>query len=275
MPAMGGVLPGLTMKARGDLVVTPSACARCGGHGLRIDHEHNRTEACDLNLRLARVRALIERYQKIHQVTALPLLREADLPAAPFSAALKRLAEIRAGKSVRGLIYLDQPTGPKLSVWSVALAAAWRFGFDAQVVTLDRGAKAAMHVPVIPGASTGKFLLFIENGERLWQTKVAEDFEQLVSFAYGAMAPLWAAFRPSTADASMPAENAASRLNVKRELNRKVSHAKSKPPLAWVAPETRSRLAAVADVAATLWPKADISQRAKAGSSMPRLPWDH
>lgn len=269
-PKIGDWLPGLVVTD-GAIEIDQAWAGCCAGSGLRWDAKTNVTSSCSLAARLAAVRRLGGLFYKTWGETGQGLA--ATLASPKAQVAVHRMAALAAGTSDKGLAYFaggqrsKQPT-----VWSLAAAAAWRFGLDAHVVTLDRG-KGTAALPVIDGKAAGRSVIFVENAQRLWHTPVAEELERLVAFAYGALVPLWVEIRGAPPEAPEPGKPGASSFNVHRALSQRVAEAKTKAPLSWLGPEIRSKFLAVADAAPGI--SAERAKRAKAPAEPPRLPWDH
>lgn len=266
-PTLKEWLPGLIVSDAG-IEPDPARVACCDGTSMRWQNQTNTTVHCDLRGRMAALRKLGSQYYATWGQDG-PGLR-AVLSSAVAQVGLHRLASLKAGTGDKGLAYFSGGMDAKqTSIWSLAASAIYRFGLDAQVVTLDRGKGSAAPVPVTTAAGR-KTVIFIENAQRLWHTPVAEEFERLVSFAYGAIVPLWIEFRSAAPDA---ADSAAPQFNLKRALSQRVAEAKNKPPLVWVAPEVRSKLLTVTDCAPGVAPTTP-SRRAPS-QPVRHLPWDH
>jgi hypothetical protein len=151
----------------------------------------------------------------------------------------------------------------------MAATAIWRFGLDAHVVTLDRS-QSTRAAPALATDRKKRSVIFVENAQRLWHTPVAEELERLISFAYGAMVPLFVEFRAGPAEAPGKAGG-----SVRSALSRRIADAKSKAPLAWLAPETRSKFSSVADAAPGIKPAEKTLPKGQKPSSERTLPWDH
>ncbi len=270
-PAIKEWLPALTVTDGAiELDAARSSC--CGGTGARWTSATNTTLTCDLRGRLAAVRRLGGRYYATWGQDGVGLRAALQSPVAQV--ALHRLAAIAAGTNAKGLAYFaGGPKARQPSVWSLAASAAWRFGLDAHVVTLDRG-KGSVVLPQILPSAQRRTVLFVENAQRLWHSPVAEELERLVAFAYGALIPLWVEFRVTAPGLSDPERPGGTALNVKRALTQRVADAKRREPLAWVAPEIRSKFRAVADGAPGVAPP-DAPRRGTARAAPLRLPWDH
>lgn len=246
-PRLGGVLPGLLAVADG-FELAQGAFQCCDGSGLRATSSGARV-SCDLRARMRRLSILASRYhQKYCRVDNGSSWPGPVLEPAPrfLRATLERLAAIAKGDSAKGLMYqLPVKDAHRYSLWSVALMATWRFGFDVRILDLadtsalndlnssDRGVEAPS-------------IVLIDQAGQLWDQQRADRFELAVGLAYRAAIPLWIAWQASSnTGPSAPTTTS----HVGQAFAARLTRIKTKAPLEWLDASTRSKLHAVCELA--------------------------
>lgn len=265
-PRLVSALPGLRRDDQG-FILDQKQFACCAATGCQLDAASNTTLRCDLKPRLAAVSTLLGTYGRWWDFATQPLTPDSGLRVS--AADLKALAMLARGESVLGR-YVDAEVGvtPGRQLWSVALAAVWRFGLSVHVVTLGK-ASATDHVPK-PLAAGRRGIIVIENVQKISDPHVAEQLEALISYAYGAGIPLWLEVWRSKGMQQQGAVAAT------RSVSHRVAAAKNRPPLDWLTAAARRKLTEVCAVPASVLPKV-VSPRQKASKSQPddvRLPWE-
>ena len=264
-PRLVSALPGLRRDDQGFILDTKQfAC--CDATGCRLDFATNTTTRCDLKPRLAAVSALLGAYGRWWDFASQPLTPDSGLRVS--AADLKTLAAIGCGESVKGR-YVDAEMGvtPGRQLWSVALAAAWRFGLAVHVVTMGK-ANATEHLPKpLPAGRRG--IIIVENVIKISDPHSAEQLEALISYAYGAGLPLWL-------EVWRYGKAVQGAVTGTRSVSHRVAAAKNRPPLDWLTEAARRKLTEVCAVPASALPM-PAAKRQKAGKSRPddvRLPWE-
>jgi hypothetical protein len=300
-PRLGGALPGFCRTQAGlDLDKAQFRC--CGATGQRPAATAGTTCACDLAARLASLKRLMRQYCE------LPGAASDDIPGivagasgagpaggagtARFQAGLTRLAQLAAGArggaaahgaagGGKGVAFVRR-AGEGSPVWALALAAAWRFGFEPHVVTLGRTPAAAL-LPAQPRASAAHarprpVVLLVDGVTRLWQADAADQLEQLVNWAYNAMVPLFIDLEAAADAAPASSVAAGGPRNVRQALTQRIQRLRHASPLVGLRPDCRSKLASVCDGLAAELAAADggagATPRPAGGHGVPKLPWD-
>jgi hypothetical protein len=245
-PRLFGVLPGLE-AAHGGFELAAGAFACCEGSGLRPCPGGARA-SCDLRARMRALSALATRYERSCCVGE-------GRPAWPGPAfdpdprflrvVLERLQALRSGHSRKGIMYqLPAQSPARFSLWSVAFAAVWRFGFDVKIIRL--GAADALRAmtaapPATSSATPAPALVLIDGAAKLWDARHADAFELAVGLAHRAGFPLWIAWEGGAEpEPSAPAARGGS--HVRRALAARLARIKRRSLLDWLAADTRSKL---------------------------------
>jgi hypothetical protein len=245
-PRLFGVLPGLA-AAPGGFELSAGAFACCEGSGLRPCQGGARA-SCDLRARMRALSALATRYEKSCCVGE-------GRPAWPGPAfdpdprflhvVLERLQALKAGHSHKGIMYRLPAQSPgRFSLWSVAFAAVWRFGFDVKIIRL--GAADALRAmtagaPAASASPPAPTLVLVDGAAKLWDARHADAFELAVGFAHRAGFPLWVAWEGS-AEPESAAQTRPGGSHVRRALAARLARIKRRSLLDWLAADTRSKL---------------------------------
>ncbi len=267
-PRLVSALPGLKRDENG-FILDAKQFGCCDATGAKLDLKAGVTTRCDLKPRLAAVATLLAQYGRWWDFSTQPLTLEHGLRVAAQD--LKVLAAIKSGEQGRGrFIEGDLATTLPRQLWSVALAAAWRFGLNVHMVNLAKANSTDLRPKPLSGGRRG--IIVVEQANKLSDPLMAERLETLISYAYGAKLPLWLeVWRQG--DERAGAEAAA------KSIARRVAAAKNRPPLDWLTDGVRRKLA---DVCATPeMPRTSKTARQtpiqKAGERRPddfKLPWD-
>lgn len=245
-PRLSGVLPGLS-AAPGGFELAAGAFACCEGSGLRPCPGGARA-SCDLRARMRALSALATRYEKSCCVGE----GRPGWPGPAFDpdprflrVVLERLKALKAGHSHKGLMYrLPAERPARFSLWSVAFAAVWRFGFDVKIIRLG-GADALRAMtagaPVSSAAPPPPTLVLVDGAAKLWDARHADAFELAVGLAHRAGFPLWIAWEGS-AEPEPAIKAAAGGSHVRRALAARLARIKRRSLLDWLAADTRSKL---------------------------------
>ncbi len=253
-PRLAGALPGLAFT-EGRLTPVPASFGCCSGSGMRLLPDCDTSVRCTLGERLRQVRLLIEKHLRQHGETGRPLA-QALATSRNLGAVLQRLAALSLQREARGLTFAAEEGVPKLvSVWAVALAAAWRFGLTPHVVTLGTPGRTALLPP--PGAPA-PHLVCIESAAGLWDQQTADQLDVLVGYCYGSMTPLFLDLVLPAAPVAAPAVGPQqARLGIQQRIQ---AH-KARSSLSLLTADCLSKISGVTDGLAP-WIAAEQSRRA-------------
>ncbi len=278
-PELAAPLAGL-IWLYGELAPDPAYFACCAGEGLIRPalgaDAAVPTLGCALRKRFAAVSALERQFRRTWEPDGfrLEVLLAAQKGLDP--AGVRDLHHVFGTSVKRGRSALAPaeglPSAPSPAMWQLALAAAWRFGFDVELVTLDKASGKARSRPTF--GHTAPAAIFVENARRLWETTVAEELERLICFAANAAFPVWLEVHGGAKPDSARAGATGGR-DVRSQLAQRIDRAKARPPLGWLAPEATSRLASVSRLAAGLVPRVEKAPSPKTGKGKEFLPWSH
>lgn len=254
-PRLGGVLPGLRAVA-GGFEFAEGAFQCCAGTGLRADPSGAR-RSCELRARMRRLSVLASRYEQSQcrvEGGGCPWPGPALEPAPRFlRAALERLAAIVQGQSHKGLMYqLPAKGAARYSLWTVALMATWRFGFDVrildlrdaqalQVLTSGSNTSAAVDAPPV--------LVLVDQAGQLWDQQHADRFELAVGLAYRSRLPLWIAWQALTETPASAQGGTTPTKHVGQALAARLARIKARAPMSWVDAATRRKLVDICEAA--------------------------
>lgn len=159
----------------------------CAGTG-QCDDGGPTITVCDLRRRLAQLVNLARQFETTWAGERL-WSKELGL-CKSLPEGLARLALLRSG-ATRGLsTIIPSAEARTTSLWALAAAAIWRFGFEVRVTTFGR-------LPAFAEADLGwhdhsrGMLLFIENLTELWSDREADKLERLVLAAHGGLVPVF------------------------------------------------------------------------------------
>lgn len=265
-PRLQGLAPGLTID-HGRADADPRVFACCEAKGIRLLFDQDVTESCSLGRRLKGVRSLLARASSRRDgpIEALEPLSPSDQ-----AATLKRLAAIAAGASRKGLAFVSG-TGegqPAVSMLSVAVAAAWRFGLTPHLVRVGVGESRELYPPKTD-RDAGLPVLLLEGLDALWEPMQLETLEAVIGYAYRSMTPLFVTVKlpPDRPSAS---EGAGPRLT-RGAFSSKIAGVKARSPARWLSPDGLSKWPAVTDGLQALGTQAKGNRGRQAAA---KLPWD-
>lgn len=238
-PRFSGILTGLDLA--GDVAMPiPKEFKCCSGSALRLAADSS-VVRCGLTQRLQTVQELLRNFEANWGRQWLPAVH--GLPLA--TGHVQWLANYTAGHDLKGrcLEGLREPPRPG-AVWAVALAAAWRFGLRAHVVTMG-ATKPAGFFPKEPKPDDQRRLVFfVERVDKLWVPERAFDFETLVSWCDRSAVPLWIEV---LSDEKKADRHQAPSHGLASQFSRKIEDLKNKAPFSWLQRDCASRLDAVTD----------------------------
>ena len=265
-PRLGGVLLGLAL-VEGRLEPRPTHFSCCGGRGLRLSPDAATTYSCKMGERLhetRRIAQLLASSSGSDLAAALPAEMRLSLG---LPQALESLHLIAKSASKRGLAWIESPpaqaadsanlhsgaqsgapSGSELrpqatsaypSIWSIALAAAWRFGFKVHFVQLH----GSPSVDLLPSQDkAAPDLICIARASSFWDPHTAERFETLINYAYGALIPV---FLQIQVIGKPPAPRVKAYGKVEALVAQRLAAARAKAPLAWLGPACLGKLLTV------------------------------
>jgi hypothetical protein len=180
-------------------------------------------------------------------------------------------ATLPRGGETAGAGRLIAPEPP--SVWTVALAAAWRFALRPHVVVLGKTAAGELLPRLTVDAPS---LLCVGGADALWDARTADQLDALVGYAYATMTPLFLQLvvrqdRAKGAPGSVPSVTS-------KAFARRLDAVRARSPLAWLPDACMVKLLDVTDgleplVRAAERERAAVAPRPRS-PSVPRLPWD-
>lgn len=251
-PRLHGLAPGLCEKD-GLFEIDRAVWGCCLGSGFR-EVLPEKTGApstmvrCDLASRLRLAQGIHSQYRSLFPETPLSLTVGAKT-LAPY---LERLSLIVKGASHRGVCQISLPaspiapqvgsgSAPTISLWQVALTAAWRFGLKCHVVDLSKTESDRL---LPPSTKEAPQLIFIDRVDRLWDPAVAERFELVVQYAYNALAPLFISVLPlaNAPHSTSPFGKASGSSSVKGAFSARISKAKANLALSALSPDCQPKL---------------------------------
>src|SRR5690606_32617283 len=101
---------------------------------------------------------------------------------------------IAGGSSNRGLAFVSEigasAATPPMSIYALALASAWRFGFQPHVVSFGRGPVANLF-PKEGDSDSGRSIILVESVTALWDATQADALDAIVGYAYRSLTPLF------------------------------------------------------------------------------------
>ena len=169
----------------------------CAGTGRQFTTDG--VAVCPLAKRVAQLQAVLDSYRQKWGVGNKHFLH-----AVLDRVDMQKLAAIAAGSSTGGRILTspadDQP-GP---LWTLAVAAAWRFARQVHFVTLRSGSKDCL----LPSQQLPRPVLLVESYFPPWQPEARLDCEVLIDYCYNTMTPLWLDFVQTKRSVTLPASNA-------------------------------------------------------------------
>ena len=240
-PMLKGLLLGLETKD-GVLDLNARMFPCCKGVGEHFQVERDAVVRCDLRHRLVQVRDLLIAHEKTWGGQG----HRSPRAVGPETEARLLLEASDTLKGYRSQAHVHHGTLETPSVlWSLALACAWRFGATVVVRTLTRRDGPSFYPERAALTGQAPLVFFIEQVGRLWEPKVANEFEALVSFAYKSNSYLWVEFARESREQGEPAASAAPggpTLSTKSQFSRRIGALKDKRPEEYLEAACRSIL---------------------------------
>ena len=265
-PRLGGVLPGLAL-VEGRLEPRPTHFSCCGGRGLRLSPDATTTYSCNMGERLHETRRIAQLLANLSGTDLAASLPGEMRPSLGLPLALESLHLIAKAASKRGLGWIESPPAqapdslslksgaqsgapsgsgsrPQASslhpsMWSIALAAAWRFGLKVHIIQLQ-GTPSADLLPAQDKAAPD--LICIARAGSFWDPHTVERFETLINYAYGALIPV---FLQILVVGKPPAPRVKAYGKVEALVAQRLAAARAKAPLAWLPPTCLGKLLTV------------------------------
>lgn len=269
-PRLHGLAPGLCEKD-GLLAIDRAIWVCCGGSGFREvlaerQGSPSTVVACDLAHRLKLAQEIHAEFLRLNPDSPLRLV-VGPKPLAPY---LERLCLIAKGATHLGLCLMppfspDMAISPKavvdasISLWQVALMAAWRFGLKGHVVDLVKTDANRLLPPT--GRESPK-VLFVGNVDRLWDPVVAERLELVVQYAYNSMVPLFMSVSSNSLATGDSTPRPSGTSSLKGAFSARLARAKSNLALSALSPDCIPKLRSTTS-GIDMWLRSSIGERAK------------
>lgn len=236
-PTLNGVLLGLEVRDN-ELHFQPEFFPCCQGAAERFDSRANAVIRCDLKVRFKAARDLLVQYFRIWggDPSSAPHLITSEQSARIIGL----VSDAMKGNRPQGTMVKGKPGKPG-DLWSMALAAAWRFGVTVHMANFHKTPRHDL-IPRPPLDHKGPLLILVEQITELWKPDEAMHLEALISFAYKTNSLLWLEF---TGTIPQPKRAGDQPLKSRDFFQRKVSDLKSKSPLSYLEPASLSELKAM------------------------------
>ena len=192
---------------------------------------------CDAGKRLSRVNTLLQQFE---QTWEQKFSLYEDRNSVYVSSFVEQM--IKADGGINKGFAFNSNTGkhrPSSAIWIMAIAAIWRFGIEAHVVTLGK----ASSDQILPKNLEQQTVMLVEQHDPLRFPHVAFDFSTIVNWCEGAMIPMWIDVLQEGEKSH--AHHSTSAFNTKQAFSQRIARYKSSPPLSWVEPDCQSRLKSV------------------------------
>lgn len=154
----------------------------CGGTGQQANPDGS-ISRCPLAKHSVQLKKVLDLYlakwgntQSLHGV-----LERADL---------QRLIAISNGAQIGGRLLSSRTRETPGPLWSIAVAAAWRFARSVHFVTLGDNKKDCL----LPPQTLPNMVLLVENHVSPWHPETILDCEVLINYCYNTATPLWIDF---------------------------------------------------------------------------------
>ncbi|NRA45826.1 MAG: hypothetical protein HRU09_12785 [Oligoflexales bacterium] len=192
---------------------------------------------CDASKRLSRVNSLLQQFGKTwEQKFTFYEERNSVYVSSFVDQLIKSEGTMSKGFAFNSNAGLHKPSP---SIWIMAIAAIWRFGIEAHVVTLGK----ASSEQILPRVPDHQIVMLVEQNDPLRFPHVAFDFSTIVNWCEGAMIPMWIDVLQE--GERFPANGSSSGFNTKQAFTQRIARYKSSPPLSWIEPDCQSRLKSV------------------------------
>ena len=186
-------------------------------------------KVCALAVRLANLQHVLDLYRQRWGVG-----HKAFLHTVVDRVDVQKLAAFRNGVQVGGRILTSKDSAKPGPLWSLAVAAAWRFACHIHFVTMYTGSKDSL----LPSQSLPYTVVLVENHLPPWQPEAMLDCEAIINYCYNTVTPLWFDFVQEKNPATLPVVNA--RL---ASLQQRIARLKKGSPLPYFSREGRAKLA--------------------------------
>lgn len=198
----------------------------CDGTGRQITATG--IKLCPLTQRIAKLQAVLDLYQRRwgvgHKKFLYSVLDRVDL---------QKLVAISNGAQVGGRLLTSKDNTTPGSLWSLAIAAAWRFDHQVHFVTMHAESKDSL----LPTRHLPNTVMLVENHQPPWHPDTMLDCEAIVNYCYNTSTPLWFDFVREKKPATPTVVNA-----TLVSLQRRVARLKQGSPLPYFSPEGRAKL---------------------------------
>jgi hypothetical protein len=231
---LGGILPGFPLD-REVIEAGVFVCRKCQGSGWYLDESREAGVHCQLKARHNRILDLAAPY---YQRWKIPLdLEKMRTQAMPIFFG-RWMEAFLQGKEKRGRAFHSPEAGRSPSVfWQLALAAVWRFGINAHVISAS---KPEVHKLTLSHRLNSDYpsLVFVEGLDKLWLSEVGFEFESIISTCEKSGFPLWVEVVGH--DKSLGGEH--EKKGRKNPFQNKIASLKQGPMLDWLPEDSRSRM---------------------------------
>ena len=198
----------------------------CDGKGRQVTAKGIRL--CPLAARLAKLQAVLDRYQHRwgvgHKKFLYTVLDRVDL---------QKLVAISNGAQIGGRILTSKDSTTPGPLWSLAVAAAWRFDCHVHFVTMHDESKDSL----LPTRHLPNTIVLVENYQPPWHPDTILDCEAIVNYCYNTATPLWLDFVREKTTTIPVAVNA-----TLASLRQRVARLQQGSPLPYFSPEGRTKL---------------------------------
>lgn len=175
---------------------SPSWFSCCDGTGRQVTAVG--IKLCPLAVRVAKLHALLDLYQRRwgvgHKQFLYRVLDRVDL---------QKLVAISRGAQIGGRVLTSKDSTTPGPLWSLAVAAAWRFNRRVHFVTMHNS-KANL----LPPRHLPDTVVLVENHLPAWHPETVLDCEVIVNYCYNTATPLWFDFVQEKNPATPRAVNA-------------------------------------------------------------------
>ena len=188
-------------------------------------------KACPLAARLANLQHVLDLYRQRwgvgHKVFLHSVVDRVDV---------QKLAAVSNGAQIGGRVLSSKGSAKPGPLWSLAVAAAWRFACRIHFVTMHTGSKDSL----LPSQALPNTVVLVENHLLPWQPEAMLDCEAIINYCYNTATPLWFDFVQEKNPATLPVVNA--RLASLQQRIRSARLKKSNP-IPYFSSEGRAKLA--------------------------------
>ena len=198
----------------------------CKGIGRQVTADG--IKLCPLAQRLAKLQVVLDLYQRGwgtgHKQFLYTVLDRVDL---------QKLVAISSGARIGGRVLASKDNTTPGPLWSLAVAAAWRFDRNVHFVTMHTSSKDNL----LPTQHLPNTVVLVENHLPPWHPDTMLDCEAIVNYCYNTAAPLWFDFVQEKNPTTPAVVNA-----TLASLRQRVSRLKQGSPLPYFSTEGRAKL---------------------------------